>query len=158
IHASAKEATRRPWRYRKCHPVSIHASAKEATGGQAPGRRRCGVSIHASAKEATGPHVCPGGPPCPFLSTPPRRRRQDDAARPPALDFVSIHASAKEATAAAGLRSPAFPRFYPRLREGGDKRPRASAAGFLRFYPRLREGGDMPSPRWRRTFGPFLST
>ncbi len=75
IHASAREATGRKFRFDFAWLVSIHASAREATVKVHASPNIDFVSIHASAREATG-----------------RAYRSMSPA------MVSIHASAREAT------------------------------------------------------------
>ena len=125
--------------------------------------RRVAVSIHASAREATV------GRPQAFHS---------------GRKLVSIHASAREATARSAISLAMSPCFNPRLRTGGDARPKprlmrvgqrfqstpphgrrpdapgpGPAAGC--FNPRLRTGGDARGrchARSGRGFNPRLRT
>ena len=122
--------------------ISIHASAKEATKRPLPSGHTDRISIHASAKEATLPADGDIDAALKFQSTPPRRRRHvtwEDMTK--ALK-ISIHASAKEATNfhLTFLLSGGFQSTPPRRR-----RPSWLFFILFDFYfnPRLREGGDV---------------
>ena len=98
IHASAKEATLKPYQLQILVSISIHASAKEAT-----------LSVLVSivfASSHFNPRLREGGDICSCTFS--------------ISSAISIHASAKEAT---DNGQPAYTRirdFNPRLREGGD--------------------------------------
>gem|GEM_PF-1664177 len=121
-HASAREATFPATESLRSVVVSTHASAREATAFAVDCAVRAIVSTHASAREATGMD------------------------RLPCLgESVSTHASAREATLTPPPPRLRSPRFYPRLREGGDWLQPDSAEALATFLP--------TPPRGRRPDG-----